>query len=94
MSGALHLMATTREALTRHGAIVSCKVHKYKRAFKTRTTMPTNKCPVCYACWLADRLETSIYQDDLEDLIKFSNTFTTVVKPSSITYTELEKDNE
>lgn len=87
-------MARTREAITRHGSIIACGVHKYKRSFKTRTTLPANKCPVCYACWLADKLETSIYQDDLEDLIKFSNTFTGVVKPSSITYTETEKDDE
>ena len=64
-----------RKALTRHGAIVECGTHK-------------RKCPVCWACWLSDRLETSIYQDDLEDIFTLSNAFTTVVKPGSIVYEE------
>ena len=81
-----------RKATTTHGAITECPTHKRKRQFKSRVSQPTTKCPVCWACWLADRLETNIYQGDLEDLLRFSNAFTTVVKPSSIEYIETEKD--
>ena len=76
----------------RHGSIVECGTHKRKRTFKTRASQPTNKCPICWACWLADKLETSIYQDDFQDLIRFSNAFTSVVKPSGIEFIETEKD--
>jgi len=76
----------------RHGSVVECPTHKRKRAFKTSVAQPKTKCPVCWGCWLADKLETSVYQSDLEDLLRFSNAFTTVVKPSSIEYIETEKD--
>lgn len=77
-----------RRARTMHGAIVECLAHKRKRSFKTKSSKPTNKCPVCWACWLADRLETSIYESDMEDLIAFSNAFSKTVKPSSIEFIE------
>lgn len=82
-----------RKAKTKHGALVGCVTHKKRRAFKTNSSKPTNDCLVCHLCWLADRLGTSLYDDDIDDIIKFSNTFTTVVKPSSIGYDEEEKDD-
>ena len=82
----------SRRALLRHGSLVECGTHKRKRAFKTKVAQPTTKCPICWACWLADRLETSVYEDDFQDLIRFSNAFTTVVKPSGIEFIETEKD--
>lgn len=76
-----------------HGSIVECITHKRKRQFKTKVSKPSNKCPICWTCWLADRLECSIYEDDFQDLIKFSNAFTTLVKPSGIEFEETEKDD-
>jgi hypothetical protein len=81
-----------RRAKTVHGSVVECPTHKRKRAFKTKVSKPTNKCPVCWACWLADRLETSVYEDDLNDLLTFSNAFTKTVKPSTIEYIETKED--
>lgn len=78
-----------RKAILRHGVLVKCGNHKYKRQFKTRVSQPTNKCPICLACWLSDRLETHIYKDDLEDLIKFSNCLGQL-KPSATEYIEEE----
>ena len=60
-------------ARTMHGALIGCKTHDKCRTFKTRSTMPKNKCPVCWMVWLSDRLETSIYNYDMEDLCKFAN---------------------
>lgn len=82
----------SRKANTLHGAIIECAAHKRKRSFKTKVSQPKTKCPVCWACWLADRLETSVYKEDLDDLFKFSNAFTTVVKTSSVEYVETAKD--
>jgi hypothetical protein len=76
----------------RHGAIVECGTHKRKRTFRTKSTQPKQKCPICWACWLADKLETSIYEDDFQDLIRFSNAFTSVVKPSGIEFVETMKE--
>lgn len=56
-----------------HGVLIGCKTHKRTRTFKTRSTIPKDKCPVCWMVWLSDRLETSIYIYDMEDLCKFSN---------------------
>jgi len=44
--------------------------------------------------WLSDRLECNIYEDDFNDLIRFSNTFTSVVKPSGIEFVETAKDDD
>jgi hypothetical protein len=84
---------TTRKATLFNGSLVACATHKRKRTFKPRSTKPTNKCPVCWACWLADRLETSVYKDDLNDIFTLSNAFTTVVKPSGIVFEETSKDD-
>lgn len=80
-------MAKKRKAILTHGSLTGCGVHNKKRAFKPRVTRPTNKCPICHLCWLADRLEALFYKDDIEDLIKFSNTFGTL-KSSAIEYEE------
>jgi hypothetical protein len=80
------------KAHTKHGAIVECPTHKRKRTFKPKSTQPKTKCPVCWACWLSDRLETMLVREDLEDILRFSNAFTAVVKPTSIEYVETEKD--
>jgi hypothetical protein len=76
----------------RHGAIVECGTHKRKRSWKTKVSQPKTKCPLCWAVWLSDRLECSLYEDDFQDLIRFSNAFTTVVKPSGIEFIETAKD--
>lgn len=81
-----------RKAHLRNGSIVECPTHKRKRQWKTKVSKPTNKCPVCWACWLADRLETIIYESDLNDLLVFSNAFTKTVKPSTIEYIETKED--
>ena len=85
--------AKQRRAGMRHGQLKECLVHKRKRSYKTRVSQPTNKCPVCWACWFADRTETMLYEDDIADLIKFSNVFQTVLKPSSIEFVEEEVDD-
>jgi len=82
-----------RKATMQCGSLTGCPTHKRNRQYKSKLARPTNKCPVCWACWLGDRLETSIYESDMEDLIAFSNAFTTVVKPSSIEYVETIKDD-
>lgn len=84
---------TDRKANMRHGALVSCEAHKRKRQWKTNVAKPTNKCPVCWAVWLADRSEMSVYESDIKDLIAFSNAFTKVIKPSSIEFIETAKDD-
>lgn len=76
-----------RKAILTHGALTGCGVHNKKRVFKPRSTRPTNKCSICHLCWLSDRLETNFYKSDIEDLIKFSNTFGTL-KFSAIEYEE------
>jgi hypothetical protein len=77
-----------REAIMYGGALKACGKHGKERTYKTKVSRPTNECPVCHAVWLSDRLETSLYESDIEDLIKFSNNFKTTVKPSSIDYVE------
>jgi len=83
-----------RKALMRHGALVECGTHGRKRVWKAKTAQPKNKCPICWAVWLADRMEGSIYESDFNDLIRFSNTFTSVVKPSGIEFVETTKDED
>jgi len=82
-----------RKANMRHGALEGCATHNRKRQWKTNVAKPTNKCPVCWAVWLADRSEMSVYECDIKDMIAFSNAFTRVIKPSSIEFIETE-DNE
>lgn len=73
---------------------MECGTHNRKRQWKTKVSQPKNKCPICWAIWLADRLETSVYEDDFHDLIRFSNAFTSVVKPSGIEFVETAKDEQ
>jgi len=80
-------MAKERRAILTHGALTGCDVHNYKRAFKPRSTQPTNKCPICHLCWLSDKLETNFYENDVKSVIMFSNNFGTL-KPSAIEYKE------
>lgn len=82
-----------RKALLKHGAIVECPTHKRKRVWKANVSAPKTKCPVCWAVWLSDRLETNIYEEEFYDLIRFSNTFTKVVKPKGIEFVETAKDD-
>lgn len=77
-----------------HGRLLECPKHKKGRAYKHKVTKPTSKCLICNLVWLADRLETSIYETDVEDIIKFSNTFQTVIKPSSIKFVETRPDDD
>lgn len=81
-----------RKALLRHGSLVGCKTHNHKRQWKTKAAKPKHKCPVCWACWVADRLQCSVYDDDLKDLLTFSNAFLKTVKASSVEFIETGKD--
>lgn len=81
-----------RRALTRYGALIGCESHNRKRTFKRKSPKPTNKCPVCWACWLADKMETIIYNEDVSDLLMFSNAFTKTIKPSTIEFIETAED--
>ena len=78
-----------RSAEVYNGTLKSCKKHNKTRKYKTKVSRPTNDCPVCHLVWLSDRLETSFYESDVEDIIKFSNYFKQTVKPSSIEYVEV-----
>jgi hypothetical protein len=42
--------------------------------------------------YLADKNDTMLYQDDIENLIMFSNAFQKVIKPSGIEFIETAKD--
>lgn len=61
------------DARIMHGALIGCSTHDRGRTFKTRSTVPRNKCPTCWMVWLSDRLSTVLYDADMEDLCKFSN---------------------
>lgn len=81
-----------RKANVRHGQIVECATHKRKRQWKSRVAKPTNNCPVCWMVYLSDVTDTLLYKEDIEAIIGFSNTFTKIIKPSSIEYNEVAKD--
>lgn len=83
-----------RKALMKHGAIIECGTHNRKRTFKTKSTQPKNKCPICWACWIADRMETIVTEADFIDLVKFSNAFTNMIKPSGVEFIETAKEEE
>ena len=86
-------MSKAQKVVTRHGVLVGCQTHKKRRTYKPNAPKPTNGCAVCNLLWLSDRLETSIYSDDAEDVIKFHSTvFTPVVKAKSFQY--IEEANE
>ena len=71
-----------------HGAVFGCVTHDKVRTYKPRSPKPRNKCPVCWTLWLSDRLETSIYLADMEDLCKFANAM------NKIEFTKIEKEEE
>jgi hypothetical protein len=82
----------SRKAKLRHGALVGCITHKKRRTFKSNASRPSNDCLICHMCWLSDKMQTMLYEDDIEDLIRFSNTFKTIVKINSIEYVEEAED--
>lgn len=53
---------------TSNGGLKTCKTHD-KGPSKQR---PVNKCPVCLCLWLQHRLSTTIYEDDMDDLLQFA----------------------
>jgi hypothetical protein len=55
---------------TSNGGLKSCKTHD-KDNVKQR---PVNKCPVCLCLWLQRKLATTIYEEDMDDLLHFANT--------------------
>jgi len=69
------------EALLCCGALIGCGTHDKKRTFH-KPVKPRNKCEVCWLVYLADKVETVLYQDDMEALFKFAG------KKPTITYTE------
>jgi len=86
------LKMTSRRSGMRYGQLTGCLTHKRKRTFKTQVSKPTNKCLICWLCWLADRTESMLYADDIEDIIRFSNAFPGTLKPSSIEFVEEAPD--
>jgi hypothetical protein len=42
--------------------------------------------------YLADKNDTMLYQDDIENIIAFSNAFPKTIKPSGIEWNETAKD--
>jgi hypothetical protein len=71
-----------------HGAVIGCATHDRARTYKPRSPKPRSKCPVCWIMWLSDRLETSLYLSDMEDLCKFANAM------NKIEFTKIEKEEE
>jgi len=69
------------KAIMRHGALMACGTHDKKRTFR-KPVRPKNKCEVCWCVYLADQLETSVYQDDMEALYRFAG------KRPKVTYEE------
>lgn len=66
------------------GRLVRCTTHDYKTH---QRGVPTHKdCLVCALCRVAHELETSIYTEDIELLIRFSKTF----GKKTMTYTKSE----
>jgi hypothetical protein len=54
---------------TSNGGLKECKTHA-KGVVKQR---PVNKCPVCLCLWLQHKLATTIYEEDMDDLLHFAN---------------------
>ena len=75
-----------------HGAIIGCATHGKTRTFKPKSTVPKNKCPVCWLTWLSDRMETMLYEDDMADLCKFANKMN-VIQFTKIEFEEESKDD-
>jgi len=84
----------TRTANMRNGQIIECAQHKRKRAWKTRVSKPTNGCVLCWMVYLSDKNDTMLYQDDIENIIAFSNAFPKTIKPSGIEWVETNKDED
>lgn len=76
------------KVITRHAVLVGCVKHKKRRTFKSNASKPTNNCAACNLLWLSDRLETSLYPSDVEDVLKFSNTFKSAFKRNYFEYEE------
>lgn len=68
----------------RYGRLKCCDTHP------KRTGKPTTQCVVCWAMWLGKRIECSIYESDLEDLITFANKFTKRIDPLKVVRIEDE----
>ena len=68
-------------------ALIGCGTHDKKRTH-ARAIRPRNKCEVCWCVYLADKLETSLYQDDMEAIFKFAG------KSPKIAYKETFEDAE
>ena len=68
-------------ALMLHGALVGCGTHDKQRTYG-KPVKPRNSCPVCWLVYLADQFETSLYQNDMEAMMKFSG------RTDKITYEE------
>ena len=75
------------EALLYCDALVGCGTHDKKRTHG-KPVKPRNSCPVCWCVYLSDKLETSLYQDDMEAIFKFAG------KKPTITYKETFEDDE
>ena len=69
------------KALMYCDALVGCATHDKRRTHK-KPVWPRNKCEVCWMVALSDKLETSLYQDDMETIFKFAG------KTPKITYEE------
>ena len=87
-------MVKEREINMKHGRMDECVKHKRSRQYKVKQSKPTTKCLTCWLVYLSDRLETSLYESDVKDLILFSNTFDKVIKPTSLEYIETKKEEE
>ena len=75
------------EALLYCDALIGCGTHDKQRTHK-KPVQPRNKCEVCWCVYLSDKLETSLYQDDMEAIFKFAG------KSPKIAYKETFEDAE
>jgi hypothetical protein len=76
-------MAKLKARFSTTDALLECLTHE-KKSIKQK---PTNGCPVCLCLWLHHKMETTIYEDDMDSLIQFA----TIVK---LTPVERLKDKE
>ncbi len=54
-----------------HGRLEACGTHDKQRTH-SKPIRPRNRCSVCWLVYLADQLETVLYQDDMEAMMKFA----------------------
>ena len=69
------------KALMYCDALIGCGTHDKKRTHK-KPVWPRNRCEVCHLVALSDQIETSLYQDDMERILKFAG------REPTITYEE------